>query len=162
MTKFTEFSKRGKGGTRTYARFEVDGLADIARDLDRMEREARTDLGKKALRATMQPVAADVRGNVPVDHGSLKSSVRVTAHNDKKGVKAEVRAGVPGPHGSYKRSGATKPVYALQVEYGTGDTPEQPFMRPAFDGKEVRIANRAKRLLGNLVMGWKLRTKNFK
>lgn len=162
MTKFTEFSKRGKGGNRTYARFEVNGLSDIVKDLERMEREAAADLGKKALKATMQPVAADVRGNVPVDAGSLRGSVRVTAHQDKKGIKAEVRAGVPGPHGSYKRSGKRKPVYALQVEYGTGDTPEQPFMRPAFDGKEVQIANRAKRLLNNLVMGWKLRTKNFK
>lgn len=162
MAKLTDITRRGKGGTRTYARFEVGGLSDIVKDLERMEKEARTDLGKKALKATMQPVAADVRSNAPVDDGALKRSVRVTANQDKKGIKAEVRAGVPGPHGSYSRSGNAKPVYALQVEYGTGDTPEQPFMRPAFDGREVQIANRAKRLLNNLVMGWKLRTKNFR
>jgi HK97 gp10 family phage protein len=147
---------------KEYVTFKVEGLKEIDADLKRMGIETGNDKSLKAMKATMGPVAGDVRGNIPVAHGELKKSVRITANKDKRGLKAEVRAGAPAPRKN-KAGGAQKPVYALQVEYGAdsifGKQPERPFMRPAFDGKEEQIANRLKRLLSNLIIGWKLKNK---
>lgn len=148
-----------RGALRTYTAFEMRGWADMMDDLYRMDKDLRTEKGLQVLRATMGPVAGDVRNNVPIDEHDLKSSVRITSGQDRRGIKSEVRAGVPGPHSRYKKTGRKKPVYALQVEYGTDDTPEQPFMRPAFDGKEMKIADRAKALFNNMIIAWKIRNR---
>lgn len=105
------------------------------------------------------------------DTGALSRSVRVypktykqqVASKQRRGrrVIADVRAGTD-RRGTYKsgaRKGNRMPFYALQVEYGTensafGSLPPQPFMRPAFDGKERAIAYRLRTLLRNQIIRW--------
>ena len=145
-------------------KFHVEGLKELDADLKRMSLDLQTRAGANAVRSTMMPVAGDVRANVPVDQRDLKDSVRIHPKRpersaDKRGVWADVRAGVPGPRTRYKRTGRKRPVYALQVEYGTEDTPEQPFMRPAMDGKVPEILGRFKRLLNNQIIRWKIKDK---
>ena len=141
-----------------YSVFEVKGLDAIEKDLLRMEREVRTDKGKAAAKAAMMPVKQDVLNNIAkkslIDTGALRASVRQVVANDKRGIRSDVRAGVD-RRGTYVRSGRRKPAYALQLEYGAQGRDERPFMRPAFDGKEVELAERLRRLLANTVIRWK-------
>lgn len=71
-------------------------------------------LGEVASAAAVDALGDDValaaRLNAPVDTGALADSIR----NDRGHVTVEVD-------------------YAAYVEYGTSDTPPQPFLRPAAD-----------------------------
>jgi len=125
------------------------------------------------MRATMMPVMQDVKANIRqqnlTDTESLLRSGRVTSgHVRPQDLVCDVRFGTD-KRGRYKRpsrasqniKGDRKPAYALQNEFGTkdsafGPTKERPFMRPAFDGNEVRIAERLKALLNNRIIRYKL------
>ena len=181
MNKDFRIVKR-RGGI--YEEFAVDGLDELDRELHRMAKEMATQKGHRAVTASMMPVAGEVRKNITTgvhskqqnksggpgiyDTGSLLKSVRVVPQRFKGQTKnnrvyADVRAGTD-RRGTYKsgdRKGLHYPFYALQVEYGTensafGPLPEQPFMRPAFDGNERRIAYRLRQLLRNQIVKWKL------
>ena len=156
-----------------YNEFTVEGLDKIEQEFLRMDKELRTQEGKRAMRATMMPVMQDVKANIRqqnlTDTESLLRSGRVTSgHVRPQDLVCDVRFGTD-KRGRYKRpsrasqniKGDRKPAYALQNEFGTkdsafGPTKERPFMRPAFDGKEARIAERLKALLNNRIIRYKL------
>lgn len=166
-----------------YNRFEVKGLDAMWRDLKRMAGELASDEVGTAAVAAMRPVEARVKANILrqdiPDTGSLLKSVRLKPYNPRGARRATLRgasvmAGMSGKFRStYKRGnkmgfkkGDRKPVYALQNEYGTTNPtifgiihPERPFMRPAFDGYEMQIANVFKRQLARRVAIWKYRTR---
>lgn len=151
-----------------YNEFEVKGLDLLDRELERMGEELATQLGKQAVQKALRPVERRVKSNIAMagfkGTGALRDSVRTTVHLSKKprGIRGEVRVGVD-RRGKYKKSGRRKPHYALQLEYGTseknpfGAQPERPFIRPAFDGHERRIAADARNALYSTVFTWKLR-----
>lgn len=171
-----------------YERFQVEGLDALDADLKRMEKEMASQLGHVAITKAMAPTKDRVVSNLKtgahsqntkkkggkdiVDTGALLESVRqrpkkLTSQNNRhKGyLYSDVLAGVQGKRGRYKRTGKRKPIYALQVEYGTensafGPLPEQPFMRPAFDGHERRMANELKHELKNTIVKWKRNKKD--
>lgn len=62
---------------------------------------------------------------VPVDSGDLRDSIRVQPK--------------PGSgKGQYAVAAGSKEVtYAMAVEYGTVDSPAQPYLRPAYDAIDV-------------------------
>lgn len=68
---------------------------------------AAAEVGKTVL---SEDVAGGARAMAPVDTGALRDSIAVTENG--------VGVGVP---------------YASFVEYGTSDTPAQPYLRPAAD-----------------------------
>lgn len=151
-----------------YNVFEVEGLKEIEKELLRMDKETRTQQGKEAMESAMRPVMVNVKNNIRrwdmVDTSSLLNSVRIThGHVKPQDLVCDVRAGTD-KRGSYKRGaqkGNRKPAYALQNEFGTtdsafGPTQERPFMRPAFDGEEVALADRLRRALNNRIIRWKL------
>jgi HK97 gp10 family phage protein len=79
----------------------------------------------KAMRVvsdTADAVQQDAQGFAPVLTGELRASIEASAH----GLTAEVSADAG---------------YAAYVEYGTSDTAPQPFMRPAVDANEGRLAD---------------------
>lgn len=148
-----DFQVIRKMSGKSYYRFKVEGLDDLVKDLGRMAGELAGPEGVSVVNSAAAPVAARMRANVPVDHGLLKQSIRQTkGKRDRRGAVASVLAGYP-----YRRTGKGKPRagYALQVEYGTENTPEQPFIRPAFDGHEVSIAEDIKRHLRLRVIKWR-------
>lgn len=123
--------------------------------------------------SAMKPVMANIKGNIRRqdlrDTESLLRSGRITnGHVKPQDLVCDVRFGTD-KRGKYKRGSRTsankpgdrKPAYALQNEFGTkdsafGPTKERPFMRPAFDGKEVQIAERLKQRLKNRIIRFKL------
>jgi HK97 gp10 family phage protein len=150
-----------------YNEFEVKGLDMLDRELERMGKELASQLGKQAVQKALRPVERRVKSNIAMagfkGTGALRDSVRTTVHlsNKPRGIRGDVRVGTD-RRGKYK-SGARKAHYALQLEYGTseknpfGAQPERPFMRPAFDGHERRIAADARNALYSTVFTWKLR-----
>jgi HK97 gp10 family phage protein len=151
-----------------YNEFEVKGLDMLDRELERMGEEVATKLGKEAVEKALRPVSNRVKSNITSQNfkgtGALMESVRTTVNLSKKprGIKGDVRVGVD-RRGRYKKSGRRKPAYALQLEYGTtdanpfGEQPPRPFMRPAFDGHERRMAADARNALYSTIFKWKLR-----
>lgn len=170
-----------------YNTFELKGLDDMWKDLQRMAGEFAGDEVETAAISAMRPVEARVKANLRqqdvIATASLLKSVRVAGYNPnrlgrapkrRKGLRgASVMAGVSGKiRSTYKRKsgafnkGDRKPVYALQNEFGTTNPtifgiihPERPFMRPAFDGYEVSIGNNFRRQLARRVAIWKYRTR---
>jgi HK97 gp10 family phage protein len=167
-----DFTIRRRNG-KIYNEFTVEGLKDIEKEFMRMEKELRTQEGQSAMTSAMKPVMANVKGNIRrqglTSTESLLRSGRITnGHVKPQDLVCDVRFGTD-RRGSYKRNarasankkGDRKPAYALQNEYGTedsafGPTKERPFMRPAFDGKEVQIAERLKQRLKNRIIRFKL------
>lgn len=168
----TEFRTRVRAGG-IYTEFTVEGLREIEQEFMRMEKELRTQEGQNAMTSAMKPVMANIKGNIRRqdlrDTESLLRSGRITnGHVKPQDLVCDVRFGTD-KRGKYKRGSRTsankpgdrKPAYALQNEFGTkdsafGPTKERPFMRPAFDGKEVQIAERLKQRLKNRIVRFKL------
>jgi len=133
---------------------KIPGLRGLGKELANMGDELGAQKALTSMKTTMKPVQADIYTNAPVDQGSLKESIRMEAKRDRKGLVVKVTVGKNGPHKTTKK-GKHKPVYALQAEFGTDDTPEHKFIRPAFDGKEEQISKRLFRLLNNTILQWK-------
>ena len=168
----TEFRTRTRA-SGIFTEFTVEGLREIEQEFMRMEKELRTQEGQNAMTSAMKPVMANIKGNIRRqdirDTESLLRSGRITnGHVKPQDLVCDVRFGTD-KRGKYKRGSRTsankpgdrKPAYALQNEFGTkdsafGPTKERPFMRPAFDGKEVQIAERLKQRLKNRIIRFKL------
>ena len=101
---------------------KVDGLGDLAAALGRAER-AVTDGSRAANRRLADTQAAQMRGNVPVETGRLRSTIRV----EDSGRDVTVAAG----------DGSTP--YLGFVELGTRYKPARPFVRPAAGRSESRL-----------------------
>ena len=138
---------------RSYFTFKMEGLDALTKDLARMSGELAGQEGKYVAVKSLEPMAHRVRANVPVDTGLLKESVRQTkGRQDRRGVVASILVGYPR---RATAKGSKRAAYALQVEYGTTHRPERPFIRPAFDGHEVELAENVKRWLKLRIIRWK-------
>jgi HK97 gp10 family phage protein len=99
----------------------IHGMTELRSKLARLAAAgpAIADTGRDVIRGG---VAEDARVYVPVLTGELRSSI----HEIEEGVVADA------PH-------------AIPVEFGTVDTPPQPFMRPAADGAVHHVPEAAVR-----------------
>lgn len=73
-------------------RVEVDGLAQLRRDLKRIDKALPRQL-TKALRETAKPVLADAKALVPVRTGALRRSLRI---GTRRGTTVVIRSKEPG------------------------------------------------------------------
>ena len=126
---------------------------------------ALTSLAMEALAVNIWSTAKRM---VPVDTGSLRSSIRIEKHKgrNKNYVLYRVLAGAGKFEGSGLRTigrGKTgvgvatqqtlkgrnwrNPFYALYVELGTVRTRAQPFMRPAFNKHKYRFKSQIRAIL---------------
>lgn len=119
------------------------------RELERALRDLGPKVAKKVARTALRKAAKGVldaaRANVPVRERRLKRSLRVRINRDLSGndtaLEAEVsvsgRLGYRPSKGRSARynyqTGSRPDIYAKFVEFGTADTPAQPFLRPAWD-----------------------------
>lgn len=103
--------------------------------------ELRTVKLKQSVKENVREICEDIRDDakaiVPVDTGSLKSSIRLqvrprpTAHKISFGVSA-------GGYVTNPRTGR-KVNYAAFVEYGTRKMAARPYMRPAIEKHKHRL-----------------------
>lgn len=142
-------------GGKQYFRMKLEGLDLMAKELHDMAGELAAEEGLQIARASMAPLTDEVRRNVPVDRGLLKESIRMTkGRRDKRGIVISTLAGY-----RHRRTGKGKKraAYALQVEYGTSKYRPQPFMRPAFDGKERKYIDAIVRHTNLRVIKWRFK-----
>ncbi|MDD2742328.1 MAG: HK97 gp10 family phage protein [Rhodocyclaceae bacterium] len=126
----------------------VKGLSELQAFLDQLPAKMEANIMRSALRAGAKVVAAEAKRNVPIEHGDLRDSIRVSARLKGGKVTSTIKAG------------NKKAWYWRFVEFGTAahtikskdggvlrfasgiyksvDHPgakSHPFMRPALDSQ---------------------------
>ena len=139
---------------KDYVKLKFKGGKEIAKDLERMGKEAGAAVALREMENVWKGVEHHIRNNAPTDTGALKESITLTSKRDTRGLRVGVTVGKSGKRGK-TRTGDRKPVYAIQTEFGTEDTPEQPFIRPAFDGREDILLRKLLRRLNATILKWK-------
>lgn len=116
----------------------IEGLEETLANLRELpQRIGRTTLRKSLVKAA-QPVAVIARNLAPVDEANLARSIVVstslTRNQRRTSQKAnEVEVYVGPARGAAPGSTRYALNYASFVEFGTIDTPAQPYLRPAWD-----------------------------
>lgn len=112
----------------------LEGGKELEKALKRLGGATRRAVLERALKDGGEVIAEEARRLVPVRSGTLKASIAVGTDakdfNFASLVQSKDGATVyVGPQQGERPDG----FYGHMVEFGTSDTPSQPFMRPAFD-----------------------------
>lgn len=109
-------------------KFEIKGLKETLKNLKELEPKVQKKVVRKALREGTKIVAAEMKGEAPVETGQLKRSIKIKAGKRKKNslsVKVET-----------DKENFPDQYYSAFVEFGTSKQPAQHFMENAFKSKE--------------------------
>lgn len=91
---------------------------------------------RRVAKGALEPMADDAAMNAPEDRGLLAFSISVSEGRTRRAKTNWNRIrGVQMAMGP--ASGVGTLYYASHVEFGTIDTPAQPYMRPAWDGGKM-------------------------
>lgn len=117
----------------------LNGLDDLRRDLLGLARSLEREAGPAALKEALDVLESGVRSRTPRRTGALVSAEAETAPRDRRGVV----------------SGAVVVAsdHAAAVEFGTGDTPAEPYMRPTAESDGPRALDAAARSLSRWLEG---------
>lgn len=111
--------------------FKLEGLEQTVSNLSDMTKATQRNVVKRVLLAAGEPVARDAAQIAPHRSGrlafSITNSTQLTRRQSRGAKINEVETYI-GPAGG---NGALN--YASFVEFGTIDTPAEPFMRPAWE-----------------------------
>lgn len=123
------------------ARVKLSGFRELEKKLavDMPKATARNVL-RRVAKGALEPMADDAARNAPEARGILSFSIAVSEQRTRRARRFTMRRinGVQMAMGPAAGLGAT--YYASAVEFGTIDTPAQPYMRPAWDtGKQSAL-----------------------
>lgn len=144
---------------------KVTGAGDIQRALLMMARTEARKIARTALRKASKPIVDAAKAAVPVRTGELRKgiSVKVDRVRGNDAVQQAVIKVKPGPYRPAKsdraglsyQAGSRRDVYGAFVEFGTSDTPAEPFIRPAWDSEGGEVAlDRIGKELGDGIEGY--------
>lgn len=102
----------------------VRGQAELRLKLHAMQRAIEDQL-QDALEKAAEPIAKEAKARAPRRTGAVKATMAVRPVKDRDNYQASVEVGP-----------AEKLWYGVFPEYGTSETPAQPFLRPALDTKQ--------------------------
>ena len=118
-----------KAAKQRQLRVSIEGADEVAKLLEDLS-EAAGSILEQAAEAGGKIALDDARRRCPVDTGALKASLHLAKSKTRKPeIKREV-----------KISPGKKEYYGTFVELGTANINPQPFMRPAIDENQDRIA----------------------
>lgn len=122
----------------------VEGIDKVRRKLvEALPKQARAQL-EIAMTESAALIAAGARLRVPVDEGKLRDSIHTTDVREGKrgGLYVAITAGE-----------RTKNNYntARIVEFGTMDTPAQPFLLPAYRANRKRAVRRMRKSISDAI-----------
>ena len=108
--------------------FEIEGLKELAKDIDALTEGFKRSMMRTALRGAARPVVKGAKARVPVDEGDLKRSLiaKVSVTRDGRGEARVIARTTKGFHG----------FHAHLVELGTSQQSAQPYLRPSLDAAE--------------------------
>ena len=130
----------------------------MSAQLDRLKK--RLDAIPTGVKEAVQPalmrsgdeLLARMNQLAPVRTGALRTSITVTPAGEKTPAYSQPGGSMTVPENAVAVTvGDTETRYAHLVEYGTADTPAQPFFWPAYRLLKKRMANRIKRAISKAV-----------
>lgn len=130
----------------------VTGIPEIDAKLRTLEFRVQSKLLRQAMRKGMKLVLADAKARAPVDTGLMARSVKLRAmrrSRSRQGLLVQVNSA----EGLVKTTKAgERYFYPAVVEFGDGETPAHPFLRPAYDrqGPPARDVTMRELLSGTL------------
>lgn len=145
---------RNLGGRRGV--FRIEGLKELDAALGLLKKAAGKRLLRKVLMKAAGPMADTAQRLAPVDTGILRKSTvagtKLTRRQARLARKAMGSQRVRQADGSFRTAGPATGVEvhvgpsggprSIVSEFGSSDTPAQPFMRPAFDAhKNTSLAS---------------------
>ena len=107
-------------------KFEIKGVKEIERILKELGPQVASKVGDQSLRAAGKIVADEAKRLVPRRTGALRDSIVVRVERKRKNADERL-AQVTFEKPTSRR--------AHLIEFGTSDTPAQPFLRPAADSR---------------------------
>lgn len=131
---------------------KLDGYHDLKRYLDSLPDKLQRQALRPGTRAAAHVVAEDARRLAPRDTGALEQSIKVRAmrrSRTRMGHSILSGAETLGSTVDAERSGL--PFYAFWVEFGTVNTPADPFLRPALWGNRAAIFAAVRRAVEQFV-----------
>lgn len=118
------------------ARVRLEGFDGLERALHRLPGQAtQRNVLRRVAKGALEPMADAASGRAPVDEGKLAFSIVVSERRTRRVprfARFDRKNGVEMAMGPAAGLGTL--TYATHVEFGTVDTPPQPYMRPAWDG----------------------------
>lgn len=122
------------------ATVHLSGFQGLELALHRLPGQAtQRNVLRRTARGALEPMADDASGKAPVDEGKLAFSIAVSERRTRRVPRAmrfDRRNGLEMAMGPAGGLGVLQ--YATHVEFGTVDTPPQPYMRTAWDGGKDR------------------------
>ena len=106
-------------------RFEIEGLDELLRELDRMPEKMTRQVQQEALRAAAQPILSDAKQNAPEKTGKGKRGLKISRLRGK-GSHRYVLVGID-------RSDHSEIYYMKFHEFGTSRMRARPFLGPAYE-----------------------------
>lgn len=139
-------------------RFELEGLKELVGALDQFTTTVARNITSRSLKEAAEPMARAARAAAPKDTGVLRESISASTRADIRGRlrNKNLRFAFVGP--SYSKFDDYYAPHAHLIEYGTaarfhkngkavGQTPAQPFMRPAFQQYRQEVVVRFRDIL---------------
>lgn len=119
---------------------KVHGLKELEKALNKLDLDLRKKASREAGRKAMEPIAKEMKSNVPVDSGKLRDTIKVSATNAPSRLKkySKKASMIASANVGIKSKDITKTAtHAIHLEYGTKNMAPQPFIRKAFnEGKK--------------------------
>lgn len=143
----------GRRGRVMATRFQatLEGGAELAAALTRLDDAVRVKASKDALLAAGGVIATEWQTRVPILDANYQRSL------DAATRAAKTKAGASGSVGPRKVAGlddADQPfAYAARLEFGDADRPAEPSARPAFDTSRERAVQAAGDVLATATEG---------
>lgn len=156
---------------------QVRGLSDLDKALGQLSKATARNVLKRTLTKAAEPIRDEAKRLVPVRTGKLRDSIMIAARVKNKVGNAEYSAAMRAGLGKEaarsallaarkagKGTGSFAEVYvgpargggviryAHIVEFGSNDTPMQPYMRPAWDAQKDAALNLIKGELASQIM----------
>ncbi|WP_336747761.1 HK97-gp10 family putative phage morphogenesis protein [Aureimonas altamirensis] len=114
--------------------------------------EAVKDEVMDSLDAAAELVVETQRSYAPVDDGTLKASIRRGRVSESENrLAVTVEAGGPTTTRPVRNGQKAEYDYSLGVEFGTSDTPAQPFFYPGYRAARKRVRGRTTRAVKRAV-----------
>ena len=129
----------------------LTGFKELERALAELPKATGKNVLRRIAKGALEPMADRAAANAPTDEGKLAFSISVgekrtrrvrTGFNKRTGI--EMAMGPGNTMGGVLQ-------YAAFVEFGTVDTPPQPYMRPAFISGSERALDYIKDELGEAI-----------
>jgi HK97 gp10 family phage protein len=121
----------------------LTGFDELAKKLKALGPKVAKNGLRRATSAGAAIVRNDARARAPVDTGEMKRDIMMKREKDARGAETTgavysvfVRSGKKSRMAGKKRNVDRDSYYWKFVEFGTANSPAQPFLRPAFEANK--------------------------